>query len=71
MERFLILISFSNFRPSPVSSNKTNKTINGYDLSMKSLQQELRVTKDNLGNIHILRHHFWGRGAEGGEGVRK
>ena len=62
MERFLILISFSNFRPSPVSSNKTNKTINGYDLSMKSLQQELRVTKDNLGNIHILRHHFWGRG---------
>ena len=29
---------------------------------MKSLQQELRVTKDNLGNIHILRHHFWGRG---------
>ena len=61
MERFLILVFiFSNFRPSPVSSNKTNKSINGYDLSMKSLQQELRVTKDNLGNIHILRHHIFG-----------
>ena len=47
-----LFFSLSTFRPSPVSSNKTKTiSINEYDSSMKSLQQELRVTKDNLENI--------------------
>ena len=52
---------FYIFRPSPAASNMTNKRCSsnteGYldsssnSATLKSLQQELRITKDNLENI--------------------